>query len=317
MEFFGRSLIVALLLASTASTAQDYPTRPVRVVVPFPAGIDAPARIAAEKLSQALGGSWLVDNKSGAGGSIASAAVASAAPDGYTLLVNSSALTMYPAVYSNLTFDPAKDLIPIATICEVPLVMVVSADKNWRSVKDLIAYARSKPGVLTYGTAGSASTTHLAFERLRSEAKFDGVHVPFKGSNLAVAEILAGRVDVGYTTIAGAQAGIQSKRLIALAMSGKRRSSLLPEVPTIIEAGFANSDFTVWMGLFAPAKTPQPIVDRLSEELLKALVIPANREQIIRAGLEPLSVPMEQFQAMFQSEFTINQALAKAAGLKP
>jgi tripartite-type tricarboxylate transporter receptor subunit TctC len=316
---FSAALAAGLALAATIAAAQQYPTRPVKMIVPFSpgSGVDVPARIAAEKLSQALGQSFVVENRTGAGGTIASAFVASAAPDGYTLLVNSSAHTLYPSLYNSLSFDPAKDLVPVVTIAEVPLLMVVSPEKGWRSLKDLVAYAKANPGALTYGSAGVATTTHVSFERLRASAQFTGVHVPFKGTPEAITEVIAGRIDVTYTTVFAATPGIRSNKLVPIALAGRKHSALLPDVPTSVEAGFPDSDYTVWVGILAPAQTPRPIMARLSDEMMKALATAETGERIAKAGLEPLALPIEQFQAATRAEFASNQVLVKAAGIKP
>jgi tripartite-type tricarboxylate transporter receptor subunit TctC len=316
---FSATLAAGLALAATIAAAQQYPTRPVKMIVPFSpgSGVDVPARIAAEKLSQALGQSFVVENRTGAGGTIASAFVASAAPDGYTLLVNSSAHTLYPSLYNSLSFDPAKDLVPVVTIAEVPLLMVVSPEKGWRSLKDLVAYAKANPGALTYGSAGVATTTHVSFERLRASAQFTGVHVPFKGTPEAITEVIAGRIDVTYTTVFAATPGIRSNKLVPIALAGRKHSALLPDVPTSVEAGFPDSDYTVWVGILAPAQTPRPIMARLSDEMMKALATAETGERIAKAGLEPLALPIEQFQAATRAEFASNQVLVKAAGIKP
>lgn len=313
------ALAAILALSAAVAVSQDYPTRSVKMIVPFSpgSGVDVPARIAAERLAQALGQGFVVENRTGAGGTIASAFVASAAPDGYTLLVNSSAHTLYPSLYTNLSFDPAKDLVPVATIAEVPLLMVVSQEKGWRSLKDLVAYAKAKPGALTYGSAGVATTTHVSFERLRASAQFTGVHVPFKGTPEAVTEVIAGRIDVTYTTVFAATPGIRSNKLVPLALAGRKHSALLPGVPTSVEAGFPDSDYTVWVGILAPSQTPRPIIERLSQVMMKALAAPETKERIAKAGLEPLSMPAEQFQAATRAEFGTNAALVKAAGIKP
>jgi tripartite-type tricarboxylate transporter receptor subunit TctC len=316
---FSAALAAGVALAATIAAAQQYPTRPVKMIVPFSpgSGVDVPARIAAEKLSQALGQSFVVENRTGAGGTIASAFVASAAPDGYTLLVNSSAHTLYPSLYNSLSFDPAKDLVPVVTIAEVPLLMVVSPEKGWRSLKDLVAYAKANPGALTYGSAGVATTTHVSFERLRASAQFTGVHVPFKGTPEAITEVIAGRIDVTYTTVFAATPGIRSNKLVPIALAGRKHSALLPDVPTSVEAGFPDSDYTVWVGILAPAQTPRPIMARLSDEMMKALATAETGERIAKAGLEPLALPIEQFQAATRAEFASNQVLVKAAGIKP
>jgi len=310
---------LCVALVAFAAAAQQYPARQVTLVVPFTAGsgVDVPARIAAEYLGRALGQPFVIDNRTGAAGTIASAHVAGATADGYTLLVNSSAHALYPSLYKELKFDPAKDLVPVAPIAEVPLVLVASAESGWRTVKDLVAYAKANPGKLNYGSAGKATTSHVSFERLRAAAQITGVHVPFKGTPQAIVEVMAGRVHVAYTTISAAAAGIQSNRLVPLAMGGSKRSPSLPNVPTSVEAGYPNSDYTVWVGILAPANTPPAVIERLSLETSRALGTPEARERIAKAGLEPMSMTAAQFQAAVRAEFTSNEAVVKAAAIEP
>lgn len=317
--WFKATIACGAALAALCAAAQQYPTRQVTLVVPFSpgSGVDVPARIAAEQLGRALGQTFVVENRTGAAGTIASAHVAAAPADGYTLLANSAAHALYPSLYKSLRFDPAKDLVPVVPIAEVPLVLVASPASGWRTVKDMVAYAKANPGKLNYGSAGKATTSHVSFERLRAAAQITGVHIPFKGTPEAIAEVMAGRVDVAYTTISAASAGIQANRLVPLAMGGRKRSSALPNVPTSVEAGFPDSDYTVWVGLLAPANTPSAIIERLNQETGKALATPEARERIARAGLEPMSMSAAQFQAAVRGEFASNEAVVKAAGIQP
>ena len=309
----------SVALATFPSWAQQYPVRPVTLVVPFTAGsgVDVPARLVAELLGNASGQSFVVENKTGAAGTIASAYVASASADGYTLLVNSAAHALYPSLYKSLRFDPAKDLVPVVPIAEVPLVLVASPARGWRTLKDLVAYAAANPGKLNYGSAGKATTSHVSFERLRAAAQITGVHIPFKGTPEAITEVIAGRVDAVYVTVAVATPGIQANRLIPLAVGSRKRSSALPNVPTTIEAGFPNSDYTVWIGILAPANTPPAIIERLNLETNRVLATAEGRARFAKAGLEPLTMTAAQFQAAVRSEFSANEAIVKAAGIEP
>lgn len=306
-------------LASIPSWAQQYPVRPVTLVVPFSpgSGVDVPARLVAELLGNSLGQSFVVENRTGAAGTIASAHVAGASPDGYTLLVNSAAHALYPSLYKSLRFDPAKDLVPVVPIAEVPLVLVASSARGWRTLKDLVTYAAANPGKLNYGSAGKATTSHVSFERLRAAAQITGVHIPFKGTPEALTEVIAGRVDAVYVTIAVATPGIQANRLVPLAIGGRKRATALPDVPTSIEAGFPNSDYTVWIGILAPGNTPPAVVERLNLETARVLATPEARARFAKAGLEPMSMTAAQFQAAVRAEFSTNEAIVKAAGIEP
>lgn len=216
-----------------------------------------------------------------------------------------------------MRFDPAKDLVPVVPIAEVPLVLVSSPARGWRTLKDLVTYAAANPGKLNYGSAGKATTSHVSFERLRAAAQITGVHIPFKGTPEALTEVIAGRVDAVYVTIAVAAAGIQANRLIPLAIGGRKRSSALPDVPTSIEAGFPNSDYTVWIGILAPANTPPAITERLNLETSRVLATAEARARFAKAGLDPMSMTAAQFQAAVRAEFSSNEAVVKAAGIEP
>lgn len=312
-------IVLCLVFFYPHTFAQLYPNKTVTLIVPFTvgSGVDVPARIVAEPLARALGQSFVVENRTGAAGTIATAYVAGSPADGYTLLVNSAAHTLYPSLYKSLRFDPVKDFVPVVPIAEVPLVLVASPAKGWATLKEMVAYAKSNPGKLNYGSAGKATTSHISFERLRASAQITGVHIPFKGTPEAITEVMAGRVDVAYTTIAAASAGIQANRLIPLAMGGRKRSSSLPQVPTSLESGFPESDYTVWVGILAPSNTSAQIIERLNQETNKVLATPEAKERLAKAGLEPMSMSVAQFQAAVRAEFNSNELLVKAAAILP
>jgi tripartite-type tricarboxylate transporter receptor subunit TctC len=314
-----KSFLGCILLAALCAQAQEYPTRPVRVVAAFTpgSGVDLAARLAAEKLTQVFKQPFVVENRVGAAGTIATAFVAAAPPDGHTLLVNASGYTMYMSLYRDLPFDTVRDLVGVAPLAELPLVLVTSPAKNWQSLQEVIAHAKTHPGGLVYGTAGVASAVHIAIERLRNSAKFDGVHVPFKGTPEAVTEVLAGRIDVTFTQVFTALPGVRDNRLVPLAISGRKRSAALPNVPTTTEAGYPESDYTAWVGMMTSSRTPRAIVERLNQETVKALSTPDAIERITKAGQEPMPMSVEQFNAQIHAELSANPALAKAAGIKP
>ena len=288
----------------------------IRAIVPFAAGstIDIIGRIVLDPLSSALGQTIVVENRGGAGGTIGSAAAAKSEPDGYTLLINASAHSAAPAVYPNLTYDPAKDFAGVAVFGVVPNVLLVAPATGITTVAALVE--RTKVGELTFASAGVGSATHWAAERFLLSAGIKATHVPFSGGPAALTEVMTGRVDFCFIGISSAIAFINDGRLRPLAVSLRKRSPTLPNVPTTIELGFADSDYTFWNGMLAPAKTPQPIIARLHDEVQKALALPAIQEKLATQGVEPMPLNPAEFDAMIASEIASNVTLAKAAGLK-
>ncbi|RZJ21645.1 MAG: tripartite tricarboxylate transporter substrate binding protein, partial [Haliea sp.] len=280
-------LLGACLAAMTTlvphAAAQDaaWPSKPIRAIVPFAAGAatDIVARAVLEQVSRQLGQPILVDNKPGAGTTIGSAAAAHAEPDGYTILVQSNSHTVTPATYRNLSYDPAKDLSGVIPLASVPMVLVTAPGKNISTLNELVRQARSKPDSMNYASAGAGGATHLGAERLRIAGGFTGVHVPYKSSSEALTEVMAGRVDYYFSPIGLAIPFMKTNRLVALAVSSSKRSSALPELRTMAEAGLANAEYDVWIGMFAPSRTPRAIINRLNEETAKALRSPELREK--------------------------------------
>ena len=295
--------------------AQAWPTRPIKAVIPFPAGssVDVIGRIALDQLAAQLGQAVYVENRGGAGGTIGAAMVAKAEPNGYTILVNASAHSAAPAFYPNLAYDPVRDFAAVANFGSVPQVVVVNPQKGIKTLKDLVA--RAKSGSVSFSSAGAGSTTHFAAERLRASAGFNALHVPFRGAE-ALTEVVAGRVDFMCPGIASALGFIRSGQLVALAVSTPKRSRALPDVPTTIEQGYPDSDYNFWTGMLVPAKTPRPIVDRLYQETTKALGNPAVTAKFAPQGVEPMPMSPTEFDALIIKEIAINKALVKAAGLK-
>ena len=249
------------------AAAQSYPTRQIRAMVPFAAGssLDIVGRIVMDPLSKQLGQTIVIENRGGAGGSIGTASVVKAEPDGHTLLIQASAHSAAPAAYPKLAYDPVRDFSAVIPFGTIPNVTVVHPSRGFKSVNDLVAAAK-KSGKFTYGSAGVGSATHWAAERLRLAGGYEAVHVPFKGGPEALTEVMAGRVDFTCMGISAALPLIQDGKLIALAVSSARRSAALPNVPTTLEAGLKDSDYNYWMGLFVPSKTPRAIVERLYAE---------------------------------------------------
>jgi tripartite-type tricarboxylate transporter receptor subunit TctC len=295
--------------------AQGWPARPIRAMIPFAAGstIDIVGRIVLDPLSSQLGQTIVIENRGGAGGSIGTAAVAKAEPDGYTLLINASAHSAAPA-YPNIAYDPARDfsaVIPFGTIANVT---VIAPGRGIKSLNDLVAAAKS--GNMSYASAGVGSATHWAAERLRLSAGFKAVHVPFRGGPDAMTEVMTQRIDFACMGIAVALPFIRDGKVLALAVSSAKRSSALPDVPRTLEEGLADSDYNYWMGMLVPAKTPRDIVDRLHRETQKALQHPNVVEKFAPQGIDPLPLTASEFDALIRREIDINIALVKAAGLK-
>jgi tripartite-type tricarboxylate transporter receptor subunit TctC len=314
-----------LALASAAAVVPALPSgafadawpseKVIRAVVPFGPGstIDIIGRVVLDPLSSALGQTIVVENRGGAGGTIGSAMVAKADPDGYTLLINASAHTAAPAVYPNLTYDPAKDFAGIAVFGVVPNVLLVAPSKDIKSAAELVESARAHG--MTFASAGVGSATHWAAERFLLSAGIKATHVPFSGGPAALTEVMTGRVDFCFIGISSAMPFIADGRLLPLAVGTRKRSPALPNVPTTVELGFADSDYTFWNGMLAPAKTPRPIVERLHAEIGKALALPAVQEKLAAQGVEPMPLSPQEFDAMIAREIVSNIKLVKAAGL--
>jgi tripartite-type tricarboxylate transporter receptor subunit TctC len=319
VHYAGRACIAGLMHVSAAAQAPAYPTKPIRVVVPFTAGstTDIIARAITDKLSASLGQQVIVDNRGGAGGTIGAAAVAHAAPDGYTLLIHSSSHTVSPSTFAKLPYDTLKDFAGVTPIATLPNVLVVSPTKNLRSVKELVDTAKARPGTLNFASAGQGSATHLNAEKFKVQAGIDTTHIPFKGSPEAVNEVLAGRFEYYFSPIAPVLPQIREGRLLALAVGSPRRSSALPDIPTTAEAGVPNSEFNFWIGMMAPAKTPREIVARLHAEVQKALASDDVKERFAKLGAEVWTLPPEQFDQYIKEEVNVNSKLVKDAGIAP
>ncbi len=322
MKLARRTAIAALCLASlaplTAATQAAYPNKPIRVVVPFAAGstTDIIARAIADKMGAGLGQPLVIENRGGASGTIGQALVAQAPADGYTIMVHSSSHTVSPSTFAKLPFDTEKDFAGISPIASTPNVLVIAPSRNIKTVQELLQAARAKPGSLNYASAGQGSATHLNAEKFKMAGQFFAVHIPFTGSAGAVSEVLAGRLDFYFSPISPVIGHIKEGRLLALAVGSPRRATALPDVPTTAEAGVPGSEFNFWIGMMAPAKTPRDIVNRLNDELLKALASPEVKERFARLGADAWPLKPEQFDAYIKDEIKSNAALVKAAGLE-
>jgi tripartite-type tricarboxylate transporter receptor subunit TctC len=305
-------------LATMQANAETWPTKPLRAIVPVGAGstTDIIPRIVFEQLSLQLGQSIVVENRVGAGGTIGSAFVAKADPDGYTILAHGSALTISPSLYPNLGYHPARDFAAVVPFGSSPNVLVVPPAKGWKTVGDFVTEAKARPGAMNFSSVGVGSATHMSAERFRRSAGVEAVHVPFKGGAEAMTEVIAGRIDFFFGPVALVLPQIQEGKLTALAVNGARRSAVLPRVPTTLEAGVADAEYPIWLGLFLPAKTPHHIVDKLNRETLKALQEPKVRDRLAGLGFEPMDMTPAEFAAHVEKEIDVNEALVKAAGTK-
>ena len=314
--FLLSSIALAMPALPRIASGQQWPSKPIRAIVPFGDGstLDVIGRIVLEPLSTALGQPIVVENRAGAGGSIGSAAVAKAEPDGYTLLIHASAHSAAPAAYPNAPYDAGRDLRGVAVFGVVPNVTVISPAKGIKTLRELVEAAKQRH--MTFASAGVGSATHWAAERLRLAAGFSATHVPFKGGPEALTQVAAGEVDFMSIGVTSGLPFIRSGRLIPLAVSTAKRSSILPEVPTNEEAGVPNSDYTFWNGMLVVAKTPVDIVKRLHDETMKVLGQLGVVERLKPQGLEPMPLAPAEFDALIAKEIETNKAIVKAAGLK-
>lgn len=312
------SALIILLAAPPIAVADAWPSKPIKAVVPFGAGsaTDVIPRMVFEQLQMQLGQTIVVENRGGAGGTIGALQVVKSDPDAYTWLVHSSAHTVAPALYPNLAFDAEKDLVPMSMIGSVPNVLIISPDKGIKTIQEFVAYGKANPGKLNFASLGIGSAVHMSAERFRVAAGYEAVHIPFKGGAEALSEVIAGRVDYYFCPIATALPHIQAGRLLALAVSSKTRAAQLPNVPTTLEAGFPDSDYTLWVGILGPAGTPKPAIHKLNDEMKKALAAPALREKLEKIGVQGMPMAPEEFGSLIKDEIRIYGDFVKKTGLK-
>ncbi|MBR0875315.1 tripartite tricarboxylate transporter substrate binding protein [Bradyrhizobium tropiciagri] len=312
-------LLPVLGLATLDAQAQTWPTKSLKVIVPVAAGslVDIVPRIVFEQLAVQLGQSVIVENRPGAGTTIGTGLVAKADPDGYTILVNSSAHAIAPSLYANLSYDPVRDFAAVAPLGSTPFVLVVPPGRGFKTANDFVTAARAKPGSFNFASLGAGTASHLSAERFRLGAGVQAVHIPFKGGPEAMTEVIAGRVDFYLVAIGVALPYIRDGKLSALAVNGSKRSAALPEVPTTEEAGFKNAEYPTWFGLFLPAKTPREIVDKLHRETLKAMQEPKVRDKLAALGFDPMVMTPDEFHAYVLKDIAVNADLVKAVGLRP
>jgi tripartite-type tricarboxylate transporter receptor subunit TctC len=311
-------LIAALVAASSLASAQSWPSRPVHIVVPYPAGgpVDLSARLLAPRLQDALGQPVVVENRAGAGGNIGADFVAKSQPDGHTLVVGAIAThAINPALYPKLPYDPIRDFRHVALLVQVPNVLVVNNNVPARSVKELIALLKANPGKFDFASGSTGSTGHLAGELFKQLTGTFMVHIPYKGAGPAVIDLLGGRVHLMFDNLASALPNIRSGKVRALAVTTSKRSSSVPELPTLDESGVKGFDLTTWWGIMAPGKTPEPVVARLAAEIAKAMEAPALSERFAAMGSEPTAVRTpQQFTAFVQREAKLYSELVKRSG---
>ncbi|MFO1085977.1 MAG: tripartite tricarboxylate transporter substrate binding protein [Reyranellaceae bacterium] len=313
------ALALALALAALPAWAQTFPEKPIHIIVPFTPGsaTDVVARAMAAVMTKNLGQTVIVENKPGAGGTIGAAQVAKAAPDGYTLLANSSAHTVNPAIYPNLTFDTVKDLPAISLLAVQPNIMVAAPSKGWKTAADYVKAAKEQPGKLTYATAGTGSGTHMNAEKFKLAAGIDTVHVPYRGTPEALGDTMNGRTDIYFCPVIAALPMIRDNRVVALGNGSPKRSSVLPDLPTTEELGFKDSGYNFSVGLFAPAGTPPALIARLNAEAKKALESPEVKERLAALGADASPTTAAEFDRIVAAEVKENAELAKKAGIKP
>jgi len=317
--------IALLLLGSSvaavpAAQAQDYPTRPVRWVIPFaPGGInDIMGRLVAQRLADRLGQQVVVDNRGGGGGIIAAEIVARAPADGHTLFqTNAGPHGINPSLYPKLPYDAVRDFTPVTQLVATPMILVVPAASPAKTVKELIALARSRPEGLNYGSTGNGSTPHLTTEHLKALTGIQLVHVPYKGAAPAFIDMMAGQIAMQFTTLASAQAFVSTGRVRVLAVCSANRLQLLPDVPTMAEAGVPKFEISIWNGVLAPARTPSPVVQRLNREIAEILRVPEVRERIVATGSEPVGSTPDAFGNYIRAEIAAWGDIVRRSGARP
>jgi tripartite-type tricarboxylate transporter receptor subunit TctC len=318
--FCRRSILAACcaLLFGGAAMAEPYPSHPVKIVVPYPAGgsNDIIARILAQKLTERNGQPFLVENRGGASGNIGAEAVASSDPDGYTLLLAAPPpLTTNTALYKNLKFDPSRAFAPVSLVASVPIVLVVHPSVAARTVKELVALAKAKPGTLDFGSSGNGSTNHLAGELLKSMTGIDIVHVPYKGAAPAMNDLIGGHIPMMFDNMPAVLPQVQSHVINAIAVAGANRASAMPDVPTVAESGVSGFEASSWFGLVAPAKTPAPVLAKLEGEVEAVLKMPEVQKRLTELGAEPGAISGDAFGKYLADETVKWAKIIRASGV--
>jgi len=309
--------LIVLVVTAVAANAQQYPNRPIRLISPYPAGSasDTVTRVVLDQVSQLIGQPMVIELKPGAGGATGFASVARSDPDGYTLVTSSSSMATETVLHSKLPYDPIKDFVHVVLLGTSPNILVASAKSGFKSVEDLVKAAKEKPGTLTFASAGIGSSSHMAAERFRLAAKIDVRHVPFKEGGLV--QVMAGNIDFYFIPLAAAASAIGSDKLIILAVSSPKRVSVLPNVPSVVEAGYPDAVFRFWNGISAPVKTPASIVNKLHDVTEEALKLPAVQEKLAKLGVEPAQISTDEFMKFVKDDIEATVQLAKQADIKP
>ncbi|MBI3067641.1 MAG: tripartite tricarboxylate transporter substrate binding protein [Betaproteobacteria bacterium] len=304
--------------AASAGAGQAYPAKPVRIIVELAPGgaTDIVARMVAQKLSDSLGRPFVIENRPGAGGSLASALVAKSPPDGYTLLAVSAAYSISPALYPNLSFDPVRDLAPVSRLAESPFLLVAHPSLPVRTVKEVIALAKARPGQLHYASFGPGSSAHLVGEMLRSTARIEIVHVAYKGGPPALADLIGGHIEMMFNLLPIVVPHVKSGRLRAIAVTASKRAPALPEVPTFAEAGIPDFEAGSWYGVLAPAGTPKEIIAKLSSEISRILSLADVRQRLAAEGAEPIGNTPEQFAEQIRRDLARWAKIARDARVR-
>ena len=311
-------IVFACLVSPPPARSQPYPTRPITILIPFPAGgsADTLARLIGAKLSDSLGQAVVVENKPGAGGNLGTDAVAKAAPDGYTLLLAPSSIAIAPSLYSKLPFDPIKDFAPVTLIGSIPMVVVVNPEFPAKTILELVALAKAKPGEITYASAGNGSTNHLAVELFKIKTGIDMLHVPYRGNPLAIVDVIAGRVPVFFDFVLTGLPHVREGKVRALATTGAHRSAVMPDVPTVMEAGVPDFEASTWFGLYAPAGTKPAVVEKLNTEILAVLAMPNIRERLTALGVDIIAAGPQALAALTKSDLEKWGPIVQKAGVK-
>lgn len=319
-EIVGSMLLcLSILVPGAARAADEYPSRPIRLICPYaPGGLtDVLARLLAKRLSERIGQTVFVENRTGAGGIIGVDAVAKAAPDGYTIVMVAQGLASVNAsLYKNLPYDTLRDFVPISLVSTFSMVLVSNPDKPPKTLAEFISMAKAKPGGLDYGSAGNASTAHLMTELFNDQAGIDVLHVPFKGESVAFTELMGGRLTAMFATTGGALPHIQSGKLRALAIATKERSKLLPNVPTVAEAGGPDFEVKGWYGILAPVNVPKPVAERLTKEFMAMAREPEMRDLMTSRGMDSVGSTPEEFGKLIKSETERWRKVVVKAGIK-
>jgi tripartite-type tricarboxylate transporter receptor subunit TctC len=317
-KFVRLMCILSSLFVAAAVHAENWPSRLIRATIPFGAGsaTDVVPRVVFDRLAAELGQSIVVENRAGAGGTLGTAMVAKADPDGYSILAHSSALTIAPAIFPDLPFDTTRDLSSVLMIGSSANVMIVPSSRPWKTVQDFIADAKAKPGSISFGSVGIGSAVHISAEKFRLAAGIEATHVPYRGGSEVIADIIGGRVDFYFCPLATALPLIQAGQVRALLVSAPKRVADLPDVPTPLEVGLKNADSAIWFGVFMPSKTPRDIVEKFHAAGMKVLNDPAMRDSLNKLGVEPLPMTPRQMDDLVMRETAENMEVIKAAGIK-